>query len=169
MHVKRSVRVTALATALALAGMAGVINPVEADVNVRHRLDVETGDGKVRVRVMIENRSDKPVWVPREIAEDEQLTGPRFTLRIPQEEVPYIGRMVKRAAPGPDDYLEIKPHTTHLNTIDITGAYAFKPGRHSYEIRYAGPWLSSMAKRDAASIEESPSAPVRFTHTVKAP
>lgn len=165
MLVKRRVPVTLLATALALGSLAGVINPVEADVNVRHRLDVETGDGKVRVRVMIENRGDRPVWVPREIADGEQLTGPRFDLRTPQEEVKYTGRMVKRAPLGPGDYLEIKPHTTHLNTIDITGAYAFKPGRESYEIRYAGPWLSSLDKLDAASIEKSPSAPVRFSHT----
>lgn len=167
MHVKRSVPATVLGTALALGGLAGVINPVEADVNVRHRLDVETGDGKVKVRVMIENHGDRPVWVPREIADSDELTGPRFTLRTPQEDVPYTGKMVKRAAPGPDDYLEIKPHTTHLNTIDITGAYAFKPGTHSYEIRYAGPWLPGMEQRDAASIEESPSAPVRFSYTAK--
>lgn len=166
MHVKRSLPATVLGTVLALGGLA-VINPVEADATVRHRLDVETGDGKVKVRVMIENLSDRPVWVPREIADSDELTGPRFVLRTPQDEVPYTGKMVKRAAPGPDDYLEIKPHTTHLNTIDITGVYAFKPGKHSYEIRYAGPWLSSMEKRDAASIEESPSAPVRFSHTAK--
>lgn len=168
MHVKRSMPATMLATVLALGGLAGVINPVEADVNVRHRLDVETGAGKVKVRVMIENRSDQPVWVPREIASADELTGPRFALRTPQENIPYIGKMVKRAAPGPDDYLEIKPHTTHLNTIDITGAYAFKPGRQSYEIRYAGPWLSSMEQRDAASIAESPSEPVRFSFTAGA-
>lgn len=165
MHVKRSLPVTALAVALALVGVAGVIKPVEAETSVRHRLDVETGDGKVKVRVMIENRGDQPVWVPREIAEADELTGPRFDLRTPQEEVAYTGKMVKRAAPGPQDYLEIKPHTTHLNTIDITGAYAFKPGQHAYEIRYAGPWLSSLAKLDAASIEESASAPVRFSYT----
>lgn len=167
MHVKRSLPATVLGTVLALGGLA-VIKPVEADASVRHRLDVETGDGKVKVRVMIENLSDRPVWVPREIADSDELTGPRFVLRTPQDEVPYTGKMVKRAAPGPDDYLEIRPHTTHLNTIDITGAYAFKPGRHSYEIRYAGPWLSNMEQRDAASIEESPSAPVRFSHTAKA-
>jgi hypothetical protein len=73
--------------------------------------------------------------------------------------------MVKRAAPGPADYLEVKPQTTHLNTIDITQAYAFKPGQHSYEIRYAGPWLSSLGKLDAASIRSSPAIPVKFSFT----
>lgn len=165
MHVKRKRPAGVLAVVLALAGAMGVVKAVEADVSVRHRLDVETGGGKVLVRVMIENHGDRPIWVPRDIAAADLLTAPRFELRSGADSVAYTGRMVKRAAPGPQDYLEVKPSTTQLNTIDITDAYAFKPGRHAYEIRYAGPWLDSLAKLDAASIERSPAAPVKFTHT----
>jgi len=165
MHVKRTMPAALLASVLALAGVMGVVKTVAADVNVKHRLDIETGGGKVRVRVMIENHSERPIWVPREIAAGDELTGPRFELRAGEGDVSYTGKMVKRAAPGPGDYLEIKPHTTQLNTIDITGAYAFKPGRHDYEIRYTGPWLGDLGKLDAASIETSPAPPVRFTHT----
>jgi hypothetical protein len=157
--------VAVLATVLALAGLAGAVKAVEAKVNVQHRLEVETGAGKVKVRVMIENRGDTPVWIPREIALGDDLSAPRFALTSTQDAVPYTGRMVKRAALGPADYLEVKPQTTHLNTIDITQAYAFKPGQHSYEIRYAGPWLADLGKLDAASIRSSPALPVRFSHT----
>lgn len=165
MHVKRRRPATVLATMLALAGLAGVVKAVEAKVNVHHRLEVETGAGKVKVRVLIENRGDAPVWIPREIALGDDLSAPRFALSSTQEAVAYTGRMVKRAALGPADYLEVKPQTTHLNTIDITQAYAFKPGQHSYEIRYAGPWLAGLGKLDAGSIKSSPALPVRFSHT----
>lgn len=165
MHVERRVPAFALAAMLALAGVMGVVKAVEADVNVKHRLDVETGGGKVLVRVMIENHGERPIFVPREIGEGDLLTGPRFKLRAGERDVAYTGPMVKRAKLGPADYLEVKPNTTQLNTIDITGAYAFKPGRHAYEIQYAGPWLDDLGRLDAASIENSPSAPVRFTHT----
>ena len=165
MHVKRSMPATALATLLALGGVVGVVKAVEAKVNVHHRLEVETGASSVKVRVLIENRGDQSVWIPREIALGDDLTAPRFSLRTPGEEVAYTGRMVKRAAPGLADYLEVKPQTTHLNTIDITEAYAFKPGQHSYEIRYAGPWLANPGKLDAASIKSSPAIPVKFSFT----
>ena len=169
MHVERSkalrIRQTIVAGTLALAGLMGAVKAVEAKVDVNHRLEVETGAGTVKVRVLIENRGDTPVWIPREIALGDDLTAPRFLLRSREDDVAYTGRLVKRAAPGPADYLEVKPQTTHLNTIDITDAYAFKPGRHSYEIRYAGPWLSGLNRLDAASIKESPALPVKFSFT----
>ncbi len=169
MHVERSkavrIKQAVVACALGLVGLMGAVKAVEANVDVNHRLEVETGARSVKVRVLIENRGDKPVWIPREIALGDDLTAPRFLLRTPEDEVAYTGRMVKRAPPGPADYLEVKPQTTHLNTIDITDAYAFKPGRHSYEIRYAGPWLTSLGSLDAASIKQSPALPVKFSFT----
>jgi hypothetical protein len=167
MHVKRSVPATVLATVLALGGLAGVVKSAQAKVNVHHRLEVETGAGKVKVRVMIENRSDAPVWIPREIALGDDLSAPRFALSSLTDAVPYTGRMVKRGPLNAADFLEIKPQTTYLNTFDITQAYAFKPGQHSYEIRYAGPWVTDLAKLEAGGIKSSPALPVRFSHTGK--
>jgi len=67
MHVKRSSPAAKLAMVLSLVGLVGVVKAVEAKVNVQHRLEVETGAGKVKVRVLIENRGDVPIWIPREI------------------------------------------------------------------------------------------------------
>jgi len=117
MHVKRSMPAAVLATLLALGGLVGAVKAVEAKVNVHHRLEVETGAKSVKVRVLIENRGDQSVWIPREIALGDDLTAPRFNLRTPEEEVAYTGRMVKRAAPGPADYLEVKPQTTHRYAV----------------------------------------------------
>lgn len=162
MHVKRSMP----ALLLALAGLVGASGVVEADVNpVRHRVDVETGAGKVLVRLTIENHGEQTIWVPREVAAEEELIGRRFDLvELPGgEKVDYVGPMVKRGAYTAEDYLAVKPHTMHLNTIDISRAYAFGKGRHSYEIRYAGPYLSDIGKLD--KVEHSPSEPVRFSYS----
>ena len=144
----------------AVAGAAGA-----APVNVKHTIDIESNNGHVLVHLTVFNYGRQTIWIPREIALGDDLTAPRFLLRTPEDEVAYTGRMVKRAALGPADYLEVKPQTTHLNTIDITDAYAFKPGKHSYEIRYAGPWLTSLGSLDAASIKQSPALPVKFSFT----
>lgn len=162
MHGKRSMP----ALLLALAGLAGAAGVVEAEVTaVRHRVEVETGAGKVMVRLAIENHGDTPVWVPREVADSDELIGRRFALRAfpGGAELAYVGPMVKRAAYTADDYLAVAPHTVHVNTIDISRAYAFTPGRHDYEIRYAGPYLGDLARLD--QVQHSPSEPVRFTHT----
>ena len=163
MHVKRSMP----AVLLALAGLVGASGAVEAEVNVRHRLDVETTGGKVLVRVTIENHGEKTIWVPREVAAEDALTGKRFDLREARggREVQYAGPMVKRAAYTAADYLEVKPHTMHLNTVDITPSYAFKKGTQAYEISYPGPWLPDVNKLD--EVNSSPSEPVRFTYTAK--
>lgn len=161
MHIKRTVPVLLLA----LAGLVGASGAVEADVNVKHRLEVETGGGKVLVRVMIENHGEATIWVPREVAAEDALTGKRFDLREAKggKEVAYAGPMVKRAAYTAADYLEVKPHTMHLNTIDITPAYAFAKGARAYEIRYDGPYLRDLGKLDETS--HSPAEPVRFRFT----
>ncbi|WP_156885669.1 hypothetical protein [Massilia niastensis] len=159
MHVKRSMP----ALLLALAGLVGAVGAVEADVNVRHRLEVETSNGKVLVRVTIENHGEQTIWVPREVAAEDELTGRRFDLREARggKAVDYVGPMVKRGPYTAADYLAVEPHTMHLNTIDITRAYAFKQGRHGYEVRYAGPWLLDVGKLDEQ--KQSPSEPVRFS------
>ena len=167
MHVKRSSPAAKLAMVLSLVGLVGVVKAVEAKVNVQHRLEVETGAGKVKVRVLIENRGDVPIWIPREIALGDDLSAPRFALSSLTDTVAYTGRMVKRGPLNAADYLEVKPQTTYLNTLDITQAYAFKPGQHSYEIRYAGPWVTDLRKLDAGGIRSSPALPVKFSHTVR--
>jgi hypothetical protein len=73
--------------------------------------------------------------------------------------------MVKRGPLTAADYQALGPKEVHLNTIDITDTYAFKKGRHSYELRYDGPLLADVTKLD--QVNSSPSAPVRFTYTGK--
>ena len=141
---------------------AGVVGAHETQAQVRHQLEVETGDGKVRVRLLVENRGETAIYIPREVAAGDEITGRRFDLRDAEgKPVDYTGMLVKRGALTASDWQEVAPHTMHMNTIDITPSYAFKKGRHSYEIRYDGPYLADLAQLDA--IRHSPAAPVKFS------
>ena len=158
MHVKRILPLLAFA----MGGLVSAVGAVEKDAAVRHQLEVETAKGKVRVRLTVENHGETTIWIPREVAAGDELTGRRFDLRDGAgKPLDYTGMMVKRGALTASDYQAMAPHTMHMNTIDITPSYAFAKGRHSYEIRYDGPWLADVAQLDA--IRNSPAAPVRFS------
>jgi hypothetical protein len=134
-------------------------------MNVHASLSVDARHDKVLVTFRVENRGERRVGLPREIALDPELAHRVFDLREhPGEaEVPYTGRMVKRAPPGLEDYVELAPHSAHTHTIDITRAYAFKPGTHTYVIRYEGAALDDV--RQLASAHEMRTDAVMFSHT----
>ena len=146
-------------TALPAAAQATGDTPMP----VHHSIEVDTDSGRVLVRVTIENKGERPVYVPREVAAGDQLFGRRFDVRNADTGTPvdYTGPMVKRGPITAADYLAIAPGTVLLNTLDITNAYAFEKGRHTYELRYAGPWLADLAKLDAPFADP---VEVRFSY-----
>jgi hypothetical protein len=158
-------RRTILCAALcALTACAAAANG-EPTMNVHASLSVDARHDKVLVTFKIENRGERRVGLPREIAADSELSRRLFDLREhPGEaEVPYTGRMVKRGPLGLDDYIELAPHSAHTHTIDITRAYAFKPGTHTYVIRYDGAALSDV--RQLESSADLRTEAVMFSHT----
>jgi hypothetical protein len=96
----------------------------EQSMNVHASLSVDARHDKVLVTFKIENRGERRVGLPREIAADAALSRRLFDLREhPGEaEVQYTGRMVKRGPLTLDDYIELAPHSAHTHTIDITHA-----------------------------------------------
>ena len=161
MHAKRFLP-PALLLIGGLVSAAGVVGAQEQEGQVRHQLEVETGGGKVRVRLLVENRGDTAIYVPRELAAGDEITGRRFDLRDSKgKPVDYTGMMVKRGAMTAEDWQEVAPHSMHMNTIDITPSYAFRKGKQGYEIRYDGPWLADITQLDA--VKHSPAAPVKFS------
>lgn len=161
MHVKRMPPALLLVLG-GLVSAAGAVGAVEKEAQVRHQLEVETAGAKVKVRLIVENHGDTTIYVPREVAAGDEITGRRFDLRDARgKPIAYTGIMVKRGALTAGDYQAVAPHTMHMNTIDITPSYAFAKGKHSYEIRYDGPWLADVAQLEA--VRNSPAAPVRFS------
>jgi hypothetical protein len=134
-------------------------------MNVHASLSVDARHDKVLVTFRIENRGERRVGLPREIAVDTELSRRLFDLRgHPGEtEVPYTGRTVKRGPPDLDDYIELAPHSAHAHTIDITRAYAFEPGTHTYVIRFEGDVLDDVRRLESASALGTDA--VMFSHT----
>jgi hypothetical protein len=136
-------------------------------MNVHASLSVDARHDKVLVTFRIENRGERRIGLPREIASDTELSRRLFDLRAHpgDAELPYLGPMVKRAALAADDYVELAPHSAHAHTIDITPFYDFKPGTHTYVIRYAGAALADVHQPGATTGFAT--EPVMFSHTQK--
>lgn len=133
---------------------------------VQQQVQAVSKDGKVIVTVSVDNGSAKPVFVPKAVFADKELFGRVFDLQDGSgKEVDYIGPMVKRGPYTKADYLAVKPGARRSNSIDITGSYDFRPGAHSYTLRYAGSYLGDLAKLDAGTEVAAP--PVTFSHTGK--
>lgn len=134
-------------------------------MNVHASLSVDARHDKVLVTFKIENRGERRVGLPREIAADTELSRRLFDVRRQPggAELPYNGRMVKRAAFTLDDYIELPPHSTYTHTVDITRAYAFEPGAHTYAIRYEGSVLADVRQLESAA--DVSTAPATFSHT----
>lgn len=109
-------------------------------MNVHACLRVDATHEKVLVTLVAENRGERRAWLPCAIAADTALSGPVFELRLHPggEAVPYVGAVQAQRAPTAGDYVELPPHSSHTHTIDVTQAYAFPPGEHTYAIRYEG-------------------------------
>lgn len=138
---------TSVLLAAALLGAAGSAGARDGVMNsVSEKVQVESRNGKVLVQLTFKNDSNRTVYVPRSVASDKELFGAWFEVRDSSngDPVDYIGPTVKRAPLGKDDYLPLKPHSRHHNTIDITQAYAFIPGRHTYQLSFAGNYVADV-------------------------
>ena len=156
---------TALTAASFLPALAGAA-PGDPQVAVRNKIEVESVNGRALVHLTVSNYGKQTIWIPREMAEGKELTGRRFDVRaFDGRPLDYTGKMVKRAALTAADYVPIAPGKELKNTIDITPSYAFKEGRHSYQIGYDGPYLADVKQLDKPA--ESPARPLTFIHTGK--
>lgn len=138
-------------------------------MNVHASLEVDARHERVLVTFRIENRGERRVWLPREIAADTALRRRLFDLRAFPGDAPvdYTGPAPQQAspqtAPGPHDFVELAPHSAHAHTIDITRCYAFQPGEHTYRIRYAGKAVPDMRQPEA--MAELRTDETMFRHT----
>ena len=154
--------------AAALLGASGSVGARDGDMHsVSEKIQVESRNGKVLVRLTFENNSDRTVYVPRSVASDKALFGAWFEVRDSTngDPVDYIGPTVKRAPLGKDDYLPVKAHARHHNTIDITDAYAFVPGRRTYQLNFAGNYVADITQ--IAGLTPLEPASVMFAHVGK--
>jgi hypothetical protein len=145
----------------------GAAAQTKANNMVNETLHVESRAGKVMVHFTVDNRTPQMIYVPKAIATEDQLFGRLFEVRhlASGDMLDYTGPMVKRGPITADDYLAIKSRSKHTNTLNITHSFAFRPGTHTYELKYAGIYLNDVRSLDKVSTLELP--PVQFSHTAK--
>jgi hypothetical protein len=156
---------TAVLGAACVLAAAGSASARDGTVNaVSEKVQVEVRNGKVLVRLTIDNESDRTVYVTRSVASDKELIGNWFEVRDSSNGDPldYVGPLVKRGPITKDDFVPVKPHTKHRNTIDITDAYAFLQGRHAYQLTYSGSYLTDIRQLEKTTPVEPDS--VMFAH-----
>jgi len=138
-------------------------------MNVHASLSVDARHDKVLVTFQVENRGERRVWLPCAVAADARCRGRLFDVRAHPggTAVAFVGTAAAaRPAAGTADWFELPPHSAHTHTIDISPDYAFRPGDHTYELRYAGTLLADIHQPDATSplVTE----PVMFRHIAPA-
>lgn len=158
----------------AVAGLAGVVAMTAmvagagardgVSPQVTEKLSVASADGKVLVKVTVDNQSDKVIYVARSLMTATEPEGRMFEVRDSSNGDPldYVGMMVKRPPPGKKDYVAVKPHSKLSNTLDITQSYHFQAGRHAYQVNLAGSYLADLNKLDQETAVEPASA--MFAH-----
>lgn len=142
---------------LAALGLAAIAASAHAGggkmTGVQQQVRVEAQNGQLVVHMTVENGGAAPVYVAKAVFEDDELFGRAFDITDLATGTPvqYIGPMVKRGPLTAADFIAIKPGARHSNAIDITRSYDFKPGRHDYQLTFAGNYIGSLAKLDVTS------------------
>lgn len=136
-------RLKQLLLMLALLGFSyGFASAAAAqDANLSAELTMLTtragAEGAINVRYTLHNNGAEAVRVlkwgtPLEGAFNSRL----FQVQTGGQEVRYVGRLTKRAAPTDADYVAIAAHGEASATLDLTQGYAIgTPGRYSVRMR----------------------------------
>ncbi|RSZ57559.1 hypothetical protein HF313_26985 [Massilia atriviolacea] len=132
---------------------------------VSEKVSVASRGGKVLVTLTVSNKTRQPIYLWKVTYAGTQLFGPEFDISVAGSAAPvdYIGPMVKRAPPGPDDFLKVEPNGVHRNTIDITASYDFQPGKQRYRLSHTGSYVTDLQQLDHP-VAMKPASTV-FTHT----
>ncbi len=94
---------------------------------------VEFGaEDPISLRFTLTNTTDQPVNVLKWQTPLEGFTSNMFQVQSDGKKVTYIGRLVKRGAPGPGDYITIAPQESVSSVVDLGDGYAiYKAGDYS--------------------------------------
>jgi len=109
--------------------------------------------GPVWVRFTIANRGDRPLYLLDWYTPLEGVLGDIFQVTYRGQEQPYLGPLVSRAAPTPDQYVLLEPGDTETAVVDLAEVYDFS-GAGNYQIVFRSPRISHRVE-DPANFAES--------------
>ena len=116
-------------------------------------------DHDVLVRVVLTNTSATVQHLLRWRTPLDGVESPLFEVRRDGQPVRYLGRRVKRAAPGPADYLRLDPGASLSKTVELSRLYEMSV-TGSYTIRYHSAAMPSPGADVQAVAGELVSKPV---------
>lgn len=128
------VLVVVSALALAASALAGPGQWVKTSLSVE-KWRFESSE-EIAVGYTLTNDGSSPVLVLRWDTPVDGIEANILRVERDGEPVPYVGKLVKRAAPQPEDYLELGPGESMTFTFDPSTAYDMSaPGRYTLRSR----------------------------------
>ncbi|AWL06347.1 M35 family metallo-endopeptidase [Massilia oculi] len=124
---------SAAVAALVLSLTCGGATAVEVTVTPV-KPTVERGDD-VMVRVTLTNTTGATAHLLRWRTPLDGVEAPLFEVRRDGQPVRYLGRRIKRAAPGPSDYVRLDPGASLSKTVELSRLYEMSV-TGNYTIRY---------------------------------
>lgn len=123
-------------------------------------LDFYGRDEAVKLRFSLTNTSSQSLWVLRWQLPSEDMDANLFAVTRDGEVVAYEGRLVKRAQPRAEDYVEIKAGETWSVIFDPTSVYDMRfSGNYQvnlhqgkYSVRFSAPEVMNPALANAAML-----------------
>jgi hypothetical protein len=67
----------------------------------------------------------------------QKITSEIFKINQNQQEVPYVGIMLKRGVALENDFVILQPNQHITTSVRLDKVYAFLPGHHTYTIQYS--------------------------------
>ncbi len=163
--MRRTVLVAGLVLVGALlAGVAGALPPQQGGVVLASSLSVEKPAFEqaepVLLTFTLENRGRLTVAVLKWQLPSDEIEADILDVRRNGERVAYLGPLVKRPAPTPEDYVEIAPGESITVVFDPTAVYDMR-AQGEYTVRYRAA-LATVATGPAPTTVESNEASFWF-------
>lgn len=111
------------AVALASLSFASVATPNKLSVNLSIADRATVSDQEVMIDVVFVNNGSTPLSIPKWFVPDGELEGDLFLLSRNGQQVPYLGPIIKRAAPTAQDMITLAPGESITRSVDIAGMY----------------------------------------------
>lgn len=128
---------------------------------------VDRGDD-VLVRVVMTNTSAQVAHLLRWRTPLDGVESPLFDVRRDGQPVRYLGRRIKRAAPGPSDYVRLDPGATLSKTVELSRLYEMSV-TGSYTIRYRSAAMPAPGAGVQPVVGELVSSPVNVWINARLP
>ena len=99
----------------------------------------QPSEGPILIRMRVHNQGDAPATFCRYHTPYEGIRNDIFIVERGKTEIPYQGKMAKRAPPGPQDHTTVKPgRSTAWAEVDLTEGYTLKKGEYTVRFRGSG-------------------------------